>query len=341
MRLLVTGGAGFIGANFIHHILHRHAGIESRVCCRDHQRYVADDPWDHVDVVTLDALTYAGDSTQLQFTDSQGVHRFMHGDIRDPETVDAAFRAAKPDAVVHFAAESHVDRSIESGLEFVTTNVVGTQVLLDAARRHDVGHFVHVSTDEVYGSRAAGSFTETDPYDPSSPYSASKAGSDLLVLAHHRTYGVPVTVTRCTNNYGPRQHFEKLLPKTIRLAKKRERIPVYGNGCNVRDWLYVKDHCQALEHILNLKPGGQIYNIAGRTEVPNLQLVKEVLDLCDRPHDLIEFVPDRPGHDFRYSLDDAHLRSTGWLPRTDFSTGLGETISWYLREETLTKESSL
>ncbi|MBW3583600.1 MAG: dTDP-glucose 4,6-dehydratase [Euryarchaeota archaeon] len=331
MRILVTGGAGFIGANFVHHLLHRHGSVPADTCCPDHPRYAGDPSWDDVEVVTLDALTYAGDRDQLAPLDEHAVHRFVHGDIRDPEVVDQVLRETEPDAVVHFAAESHVDRSIESGLDFVTTNVVGTQVLLDAARRYDVARFLHVSTDEVYGSIDDGSFTENHPYDPSSPYSASKAGSDLLVRAHHRTYGLPVTVTRCTNNYGPRQNAEKLLPKTILRAQAGKKIPVYGDGMNVRDWLYVKDHCQAIEHVFDLPFDGSVYNIAGRTEVPNIRLIEEVLDLIGRPRGLVEFVTDRLGHDRRYSLDDSRLRSTGWEPRTELATGLAETIAWYTR----------
>lgn len=333
MRILVTGGAGFIGANFVHHLLHRHGGIPASECCPDHGRYTAQQPWDHLELAVLDALTYAGDRSQIAAVGSGGSHQFIHGDIRDPGTVDRALAEVRPDAIVHFAAESHVDRSIHGGLDFVTTNVVGTQLLLDAARKFDVQRFIHVSTDEIYGSIKSGSFSEEDPYDPSSPYSASKAGSDLLVLAHQRTYGIPVTITRCTNNYGPRQNAEKLLPKAILRAQEGQRIPVYGDGSNVRDWLYVKDHCHAIEHLLTISTNERVYNIAGRAEVPNIRLVQEVLDLCGQPRDLVEFVTDRPGHDFRYSLDDSKLRSTGWSPQTDLSTGLRETIAWYARNK--------
>ncbi len=328
MRLFVTGGAGFIGANFVHHTLHGAAGEDFPACCPDQVHYAGNNGGP-AEVTTFDALTYAGDRRRLAAFARDRRHRFVHGDVRDAAAVDAAIRAADPEAIVHFAAESHVDRSIESGLDFVTTNVVGTQVMLDAARRRDVPRFLHVSTDEVYGSTRDGSFHEGSPYDPSSPYSASKAGSDLLVLAHHRTYGLPVTITRCTNNYGPGQHPEKLLPKTILNALSGRPVPVYGDGRNVRDWLYVKDHCAALLHVLGLPFRGALFNIAGRTETANLDLVRRVLALLGARESLITFVPDRPGHDFRYSLDDRRLRETGWSPRVPLDAGLAETIHWY------------
>jgi dTDP-glucose 4,6-dehydratase len=328
--LLVTGGAGFIGSNYVHHVLHSRAGAPSAGCCPDHARYsglaTAADP--DLRLLNVDKLTYAGDPANLHGVDRHKAYRHAKVDITDAAAVERAFKDSKPDVVVHFAAESHVDRSIEAGDVFVKTNVLGTQTLLDAARRHDVGQFLHVSTDEVYGSRETGSFTETAPFHTASPYSASKAGSDLLVLAHHKTYGLKATITRCTNNYGPRQHPEKLLPKVVTLAIQGKPLPIYGTGMNVRDWLYVKDHCAAIERVLTLQDWGGIYNVGARDEKPNLEVVKTVLGKLGKPESLITFVKDRPGHDWRYSLDDTKLRAKGWAPRTRFEDGLADTIAW-------------
>jgi len=324
-RILVTGGAGFIGSNFIHHLFHLHGAPAP--CCPDHARY-GTEPGEAPHVLNVDKLTYAGDPRYLHGVDRLPTYRFAQADICDPAAMEALFREFRPEVVVHFAAESHVDRSIEAGDVFVKTNVLGTQTLLDAARRHDVGQFVHVSTDEVYGSIDQGSFKETDRLHAASPYSASKAGSDLLVLAHHITYGLPVTITRCTNNYGPRQNSEKLLPKVITRAIRNEKLPIYGNGMNVRDWLYVKDHCAGILRAMGERKPGEIYNIGASDERPNLYVVQEVLKRLGKPESLIEFVKDRPGHDWRYSLDSSKLRGLGWKPRVSFSEGLDHTIAW-------------
>jgi dTDP-glucose 4,6-dehydratase len=328
-RILVTGGCGFIGSNYVHHVLHSRAGAPA-TCCPDHARYSrGGDPDPDLRLLNIDKLTYAGDPANLTGVDSHKAYDFAKVDITDAAAVERTFKDFQPEVVVHFAAESHVDRSIESGDVFVKTNVLGTQTLLDAARRHDVGQFLHVSTDEVYGSRDTGSFTETDGFHTASPYSASKAGSDLLVLAHHTTYGLNTTITRCTNNYGPRQHPEKLLPKVIALAMQDKPLPIYGTGMNVRDWLYVKDHCAAIDVVLDLKDWGGIYNVGARDEKPNLEVVKAVLKRLGKPESLITFVKDRPGHDWRYSLDDSKLRAKGWTPRTTFEDGLQDTIAWF------------
>ncbi len=323
-RLLVTGGSGFIGSNFVHHVLHAHGGAPWASCCPDHARYETRPPVAGLAVLNLDKLTYAGRPENLAGVDKHPAYSFVHADICDQAAVEAAFAAFKPDAVVHFAAESHVDRSIESGDVFVRTNVLGTQVLLDAARRHGVRHFLHVSTDEVYGSIDKGSFKEGDRLHAASPYSASKAGSDLLALSHRITYGLPVSVTRCTNNYGPRQHPEKLLPKMIQLASRGEKLPIYGTGLNVRDWLFVKDHCTAILEVLR-QPPGEVWNVGASDEKTNLEVVRAVLKLTGKPESLIAYVKDRPGHDFRYSLDSSKLRAKGWAPRTSFGQGLPES----------------
>lgn len=324
-RLLVTGGAGFIGSNFIHHVLHAYGGAPSAACCPDHARYETHNPAPGLAVLNLDKLTYAGRKENLAGVDTHPAYRFVQADICDADAVEAAFASFRPDAVVHFAAESHVDRSIEAGDVFVKTNVLGTQVLLDAARRHKVKLFLHVSTDEVYGSIREGSFKETDRLHAASPYSASKAGSDLLALAHHVTYGLPVTVTRCTNNYGPRQHPEKLLPKMLTLASAAKPLPVYGSGLNVRDWLYVKDHCTGILQVLRQAQPGSVWNIGASDEKTNLEVVRTVLGTLGKPESLITYVQDRPGHDFRYSLDSSKLRATGWAPRMPFTEGLDHT----------------
>ncbi|MGQ0537218.1 MAG: dTDP-glucose 4,6-dehydratase [Methanobacteriota archaeon] len=328
MRFLVTGGAGFIGSNLVHHLAHVHAGVDASRCCPDHDEYDSVGDLPDLRIHNVDKLTYAGRARHLAGVDGWSGHSFAKVDVCDAEAIEKEFAAFEPDVVLHLAAESHVDRSIADGRVFVDTNVVGTQVLLDAARRHDVPGFLHVSTDEVYGSIREGSFPESKTYDPASPYAASKAASDLLALAHHKTYGLPVAVTRCTNNYGPRQHPEKLLPKTITRAMRDEKIPIYGDGTNVRDWLYVKDHCEALDLLARKEPWGEVYNVAGRAELPNLEVVGRVLRALGKPNSLVEFVPDRPGHDFRYSLDDSKLRGLGWKPRMPFATGLSHTIRY-------------
>ncbi len=323
---MVTGGAGFIGCNFVHYLLESDTDVR---------------------VITLDALTYAGHPSNLRQVEMYegDRHHFVHGDIRDSETVRRVLRDHGIDTVVHFAAESHVDRSIDGPLEFIDTNIRGTAVLLEAARevwtgREDV-RFHHVSTDEVFGSLGEdGLFSEDTPYDPSSPYSASKASADHLVRSWHRTFGLPVTLSNCSNNYGPYQFPEKLIPVMIANAEAEKALPVYGDGGNVRDWLYVGDHCEAVGRILRRGETGRTYNVGGRTERTNLDVVHLVCDLVDemkpRPgggsrRDLVTFVTDRPGHDRRYAIDSRRIEGElGWRPRHSFEQGLRETVAWYL-----------
>ena len=311
--ILVTGGAGFIGSNFVHLL------AEQRPDWR---------------VINLDALTYAGNLENLVSIEKSPGYTFVHGDIREQADVSRAFDACAeggPVSVVHFAAESHVDRSIESSLPFVTTNVVGTQVLLDEARARSVERFVHVSTDEVYGSLGAeGAFTEGTPLAPSSPYSASKTASDLLVRAACHTHGFPGIITRCSNNYGPYQFPEKLIPLMIANARADKPLPVYGDGMNVRDWLFVVDHCEAILAVLEQGAPGEVYNIGGNNEFPNIEIVRRILLELERPESLITYVKDRPGHDRRYAIDASKIeRELGWRPRFDFETALPMTIAWY------------
>ena len=307
MRLFVTGGAGFIGSNFVRHMLE--TGNDIRI-------------------INFDALTYAGNLANVSGLGDR--HSFVRGDICDADAVRRAMQDA--DAVVHFAAESHVDRSIASAAEFVRTNVEGTRVLLDAARELGVDRFVHVSTDEVYGTLGpTGSFTEETCLAPNSPYSASKAGSDLLVRAYAETYGFPGVVTRCSNNYGPYQFPEKLIPLMIINALEGRPLPVYGDGGNVRDWLHVSDHCKAIERVLERGAAGQVYNIGGNNERTNLWIVREILRLMGKGEELITFVRDRPGHDRRYAIDAGKMRrELGWEPQFDLARGLRETVEWYV-----------
>jgi dTDP-glucose 4,6-dehydratase len=304
--VLVTGGAGFIGSNLVRLLLAE----------TDHQ------------VTVLDALTYAGHRLNLRGLPRPV--RFVRGDVANRADVRRALAGA--DAVVHLAAESHVDRSIRDPTPFVRTNVLGTQVLLDEARARGVRRFVHVSTDEVYGALGpTGMFSEHSPLRPSSPYAASKAGADLLVLACHRTHGLPAVVTRCTNNFGPYQFPEKLIPLAILRARERRPVPVYGNGLQVRDWIHVEDHCRALLRVLEAGRPGEVYNVGANQERTNREVVLAILDLVGAPRDLLTSVPDRPGHDFRYALDASKLRrELGWTPRWSFDRGLEATVSWYL-----------
>jgi dTDP-glucose 4,6-dehydratase len=323
--LLVTGGAGFIGANFVVSTLQE-----------------TGEP-----VVNLDKLTYAGNLRNLDAVDGDRRHQFVKGDIADRELVRKLLRTHRPRAVVHFAAESHVDRSIAGPADFVQTNVVGTWALLEEARaywgegRDAAFRFLHVSTDEVYGSLGPHdpAFTEETPYAPNSPYAASKAGSDHMVRAYCHTYGLPTLTTNCSNNYGPRQYPEKLIPLIIRNALEGKRLPVYGDGRNVRDWLYVADHCAAVRLVLEKGRVGETYNIGGETERANIDLVRTLCALLDKAKprpagkyaDLIEFVKDRPGHDRRYAMNiDKIRRELGWRPRESFETGLEKTVRWYL-----------
>ncbi|MFC6614906.1 dTDP-glucose 4,6-dehydratase [Halopenitus salinus] len=306
MRVLVTGGAGFIGSNFVHHLLET----------TNHR------------VLTLDALTYAGTTENLSGVLDHDRHRFVEGDIRDEELVDELVEAC--DVIVNFAAESHVDRSIRDAEPFVETNVDGTRTLLDAALEHDIDRFVQISTDEVYGTIESGSFGEDDPLNPRNPYSATKAGADLLALSYYTTHDLPVMVTRSSNNYGPRQHREKLIPKFITRAAAGEDLPLYGDGSNVREWLYVKDNCRAVKSVLDDGQPGEVYNIGSGTELTNLEVTKQILDVVGGSKDQIEFVEDRPGHDQRYSLDTTKLRSLGWEPKWEFRDGLKATRDYYL-----------
>ena len=312
MTMLVTGGAGFIGSNFIRHMLTEHPDTR---------------------IVNLDALTYAGNLENLRDVAGNPNYTFVRGDICDPETVAAVFRNHPIDTVVHFAAESHVDRSISDGSTFVRTNVLGTFTLLDCARKHGARRFIHISTDEVYGSTHEGSFAETDTLNPSSPYSSSKAASDLLARSFFITHGLPVIVTRCTNNYGPYQFPEKLIPFFTTNLLQGKKVPVYGTGRNVRDWLYVIDHCRAIDFILQHGEPGEIYNIGGGAERTNLDITRKILELLGKDESMIEYVPDRKGHDFRYSLDFGKLRKLGWKPAYRFDDALEATVKWYVENE--------
>ncbi len=312
MRILVTGGAGFIGSHYVQTLLGPGFGSGP----------TADE------VVVLDALTYAGNLANLDPVREDPRLRFVHGDIRDAVLVDRLI--ADADAVVHLAAESHVDRSIIGATEFVSTNVVGTQVLLDAGLRHQVLRFVHVSTDEVYGSLERGSFTEQSPLSPNSPYSASKASSDLLALAYARTHGLPVSVTRCSNNYGPYQFPEKVIPLFVTNLLDGHPVPLYGDGLNVRDWLHVDDHCRGISLVLERGRPGEVYNIGGGTELTNRQLTERLLAACGADWSSVEQVPDRLGHDRRYSVDITKARTElGYGPRVPFDDGLAATVEWY------------
>ena len=310
MRLLVTGGAGFIGSAFVRRALGRGRQTE---------------------ILVLDVLTYAGNLENLAPVADLPSFQFSRVDIRDSEAVRDAFKSFRPEAVLHFAAESHVDRSVHTPADFVSTNVTGTSVLLDAAREWPVEKFVHVSTDEVYGSIPPQLAAEEEwPLRPSNPYSASKASADLLVLAYAKTYSLPVVITRASNNYGPYQFPEKLIPLMIARALGDKPLPVYGDGCHVRDWLHVHDHCRALEALLEAGRIGEIYNIGGECSLQNIEVVRRVLDCCRKPESLIEHVSDRPGHDRRYALDWSKInRDTGWEPSVTFDAGLQETVRWF------------
>ena len=316
MTIIVTGGAGFIGSNFIFYMLDKHP--EDRIVC-------------------VDKLTYAGNLSTLESVMDKPNFRFVKADICDRKAIYDLFEEEHPDMVVNFAAESHVDRSIENPEVFLQTNILGTQVLMDACKKYGIRRYHQVSTDEVYGDlpldRPDLFFTEETPIHTSSPYSASKASADLLVLAYHRTYGLPVTISRCSNNYGPYHFPEKLIPLMITRALADQSLPVYGTGENVRDWLYVEDHCAAIDLILRRGTAGEVYNIGGHNERTNLQVVQAVAAL-GKPESLITFVTDRPGHDRRYAIDPTKIhRELGWQPETDFDTGLRRTVEWYLTHQ--------
>jgi dTDP-glucose 4,6-dehydratase len=311
MKLLVTGGCGFIGTNFI------------RAHLREHP---------HDTIVNIDLLTYAGNPENLKDLEQQRSYIFVHGDIADAQLVERLFETHRFDAVINFAAESHVDRSIENPHVFLRTNVLGTQTLLDAARRHGVGRFIQISTDEVYGSLGpTGAFSETTPLSPRSPYSASKAAADHLALAYYHTYKLPVLITRCSNNYGPYQYPEKLLPLSIINLLHDREVPVYGDGLQRREWLHVSDHCRGIELVLEKGRVGEVYNIGGVNEKPNIEVLQLLLKILDKPSSLLCHVEDRPGHDRRYAIDSTKIRSElGWEPRISFEEGLAATVQWYL-----------
>jgi len=307
-KILVTGGAGFIGSNFVHHLINETSST----------------------VINLDKLTYAGNLNNIRDVRREKRHKFVRGDIGNVRLVNSLVR--KVDAVVNFAAESHVDRSIRTPQVFTETNVLGTHVLLGACQRFGV-KFEQISTDEVYGSRVEGSFRETDPLNPSSPYSASKAAAELLVNSYYVTYGLDVSVTRSTNNYGPNQHPEKLIPKLITNALRGRPLPIYGTGRNIRDWIFVEDNCRAIRLVLERGKKGQVYNIAGGTEKKNFEIAREILACLSLPETLMQFVEDRPGHDFRYSVDCTKMHSLGWRPKVTFGEGMQRTIDWYTRND--------
>jgi dTDP-glucose 4,6-dehydratase len=309
VKLLVTGGAGFIGSNFIHYILSRHPEDE---------------------IINLDKLTYAGNLDNLKDLEGNLRYKFFKGDICDPKAVEKAVGLVdKVDAIINFAAETHVDRSILSAGSFVQTDVCGTYVLLEAVRRFKIERYIHISTDEVYGSIEHGSFDEESPLHPNSPYAASKAGGDLLVRSYFKTYNLPVIITRSSNNYGPFHYPEKIIPLFITNALQDQRLPLYGDGKNVRDWLYVEDNCEAVDLVLRKGKPGEIYNIGGGSEKQNIEITRFILKELGKPEDLIELVKDRPGHDRRYSLNCSRIRKLGWKPGTKLEDGLRKTIRWY------------
>ncbi|CAM4522652.1 dTDP-glucose 4,6-dehydratase [Paenibacillus typhae] len=313
MKLLVTGGAGFIGSNFVIYMLQQHPDYK---------------------IMNVDALTYAGNLENLKSVEGNPNYTFVKADITDVAAMDALIGQGV-DVVVNFAAESHVDRSILEPDVFVKTNVLGTQVLLDAAKKYSVTKFVQISTDEVYGTLGAtGLFTEETPLTPNSPYSASKAGGDLLVRAYHETFGLPVNITRCSNNYGPYQFPEKLIPLMVSRALNDGALPIYGDGLNIRDWLYVEDHCSAIDLVIHNGVIGEVYNIGGNNERTNMHIVKTILEELGKPESLITYVQDRPGHDRRYGIDPTKITNElGWKPKHTFETGIKETIQWYLNNK--------
>ncbi|WP_223592371.1 dTDP-glucose 4,6-dehydratase [Neobacillus bataviensis] len=311
-KILVTGGAGFIGGNFVQYMVNKYP---------------------QYDIYNLDLLTYAGDLTKHRNFEQKKNYHFIKVDIADRGKIMSVFKKEKFDYITHFAAESHVDRSITDPEIFVRTNVLGTQVLLDAAKQINIEKFVHVSTDEVYGELdfdPTTFFTEETPLQPNSPYSASKAASDLLVRAYHETYGLPVNITRCSNNYGPFHFPEKLIPLTISRVLNEEMVPVYGDGKNIRDWLHVIDHCAAIDLVLHKGIHGEVYNVGGHNERTNLEVVKTIINTLGKSEELIKFVADRLGHDKRYAIDPSKLENLGWKPTYSFETGIAQTINWYL-----------
>lgn len=312
VKVLVTGGAGFIGGNFVQYMVNKYPNYA---------------------ITNLDLLTYAGDLTKHAGIENNDNYRFVRADIANRQDIMAQFEREQFQYVIHFAAESHVDRSITDPGIFVQTNVLGTQVLLDAAKAYGITKFVHVSTDEVYGELdfdPTSFFTEETPLQPNSPYSASKASSDLLVRAYHETYGLPVNITRCSNNYGPYHFPEKLIPLTISRVLNDQKVPVYGDGKNIRDWLHVWDHCAAIDLVMHEGGNGEVYNIGGHNERTNLDVVKTIIRALNKSEQLIEFVTDRLGHDKRYAIDPTKLERLGWRPTYSFDKGIAQTIEWYL-----------
>ena len=318
MNILVTGGAGFIGGNFMHYMVNKYENDK---------------------IICVDKLTYCGNLETLEPISKRENYKFIRADITDRETIYKIFEENKIDIVVNFAAESHVDRSVENPEIFIRTNVIGTQVLMDACRKYGIKRFHQVSTDEVYGDlpleRTDLFFTEETPIRTSSPYSASKASADLLVMAYYRTYKLPISISRCSNNYGPYHFPEKLIPLMISRALHDEKLPVYGNGLNVRDWLYVEDHCTAIDLIIRNSKDGEIYNIGGHNEKTNIEVVKTILKILGKDESLIEYVKDRPGHDLRYAIDASKIeRDLKWKPKYTFNTGIEKTVEWYLNNKT-------
>ena len=311
MKYLVTGGAGFIGSNFLHYVVNKYPNDE---------------------YVCLDALTYAGNYNNLLPIINKDNFKFVKGDIADERFIDELFEKERFDVVINFAAESHVDNSIKDPEIFLRTNIIGTEVLMDACLKYNVSRYHQVSTDEVYGALGEdGYFTEKSPIQPSSPYSASKASSDLIAFAYHTTYKMNVNVTNCSNNYGPYQHNEKLIPHMIKLAMNNEKLPVYGTGKNIRDWLYVEDHCKAIDMVFHKGIAGERYNIGGHNEKRNIDIVKLILKRLGKSEDLIQYVEDRKGHDYRYAIDPSKIKAElGWEPETKFEDGIVKTIDWYI-----------
>jgi dTDP-glucose 4,6-dehydratase len=308
MKLLITGGLGFIGSNFIRHIMNKYPEYK---------------------VVNLDKMTYAGNPENLRDIEKDPHYKFVRGCITDENLVNELVSGEKPDAIIHFAAESHVDRSIHGSLDFVQTNVMGTRVLLDAAKNYEIERFIYISTDEVYGDIEVGNFKEDDPFKPNSPYSASKAAGDLFTRAYFKTFRLPVVITRSSNNYGPYQYPEKLMPLFITNLLEGRKVPLYGDGLNVRDWLYVLDNCAGIDMILHRGKDGEAYNIGGDNERTNREITEIILKELDKDESWIEYVKDRPGHDRRYALDSTKIKKLGWEPKYDFETAIREKVDWY------------
>jgi len=307
MRILVTGGVGFIGSNFIHYLV----GLDLK----------------NVEIIILDKLTYAADLRNLDGLEENS-YELVVGDICDKELVSRIFPGT--DYVIHFAAESHVDNSIASPDEFITTNIIGTQILLDSAKMYGIKKILYISTDEIYGSILEGSFVENDNFNPSSPYSASKAAGELLVISYGTTFGINYNISRCSNNYGPRQNKEKLIPHFIDMLQNLKPVPLYGNGLNIRDWIYVEDHCEAIYKILMSGENGQIYNVSGSEELSNIEVTEKLLGLMGLDKNMINYVEDRPGHDFRYSLSADKIKNDlGFIAKTNFNDGIRKTLEWY------------